>query len=81
MAMPAQGKLENAQGQGLAKHNPTARHYHRQFQVEKGSQESFLNSIMSNNTVSKVSQEIKQGICTACHRGTGPPAAAPEGDP
>lgn len=42
MAVSAEGRLGNARGQALARRNPTARHFHGQWQVENDSQERLL---------------------------------------
>lgn len=42
MAVSAEGRLGNARGQALAWRNPTARHFHGQWQVENDSQERLL---------------------------------------
>lgn len=42
VAVSAEGRLEDARGQALARRNPTARHFHGQWQVENDPQERWL---------------------------------------
>jgi hypothetical protein len=60
MAMPAEAKLTNAQGQVLTQPSPTARLFIGHFNWRMTSQKGFLHSIVSNSAVTKIGKSGNQ---------------------